>query len=608
MSESADESRSWGERGVADLSGLLVELSRVQKGMGFYAEGDRARAQLLDRAFLAFQVELQRAGPLEIWIDEDHFRGTGLGETLPHSHMAELARALREREVERVEFLPGLSRDAFNAFADLMNLSDKGLEHCGGFARGLAARSNTGIRINGGEEDTLAAARSLSSTPAVSTASLGGALLARSRSLVVEGECEGEGEPQSDDDKPQLEDNPFEAPASDERGERLLFRLIELDRCTDDAAYVSLCTRIVDWAVELFDAELRDECYRAVLVLADHAVGEGGRSGVQAGAAQEQCLRLVCDARLDDLIERACSSQVSASVRATQVLLQLGGDQVVPRLFERLTATSDADQAAQLSAIIITLAESALPTLRRFIEDTNESQALLAARLAGELQNPAIVPTLAKALIGSRPALRREAARSLVHIGGEDAADALLGALSSELDQLAQTAAICLGHLREPRAAQAMVAGLERAVRAGDFPRAREFVRALGLLGSDRAVPKLVSLLERRALSKRKLWRELKLAILTALAKLSSREAKRALERTAESRDQHLRARAQRLLTGSNSARSPGAVERRALGSPEPASPIDSTHAAEDAEDADPSAAGEADEAAKPAERDEPLQ
>jgi len=347
-------------------------------------------------------------------------------------------------------------------------------------------------------------------------------------------------------------------------------------------------------------AELRDECYRAVLVLADHAVGDGGRSGVQASAAQEQCLRLVSDARLYDLIDRACSSQVSAGVRATQVLLQLGGDQVVPRLFERLSESSDADQAAQLSAIIITLAESALPTLHRFIEDPSESRALLAARLAGELQNPAMVSTLSKALVCSRPALRREAARSLVHIGGEDAADALLNALSSELDQLPATAAICLGHLREPRAGQALVAGLERAVRAGDFPRAREFVRALGLLGSDRAVPKLVSLLERRPLAKRKLWRELKLSILSALAKLSSREAHRALERTAESRDQQLRARAQRLLTSSNSARPSRATRHTPLESPESPPPIDAPDAAESAE---PRA-----EAAEPADKAEPLQ
>lgn len=552
MSESAGETKDWGERTSTDLASLLVELSRVQKGMGFYAEGDPARSQLLDRAYLAVQVELERAGPLELWIDETRFRATGVAEALPYSHMTELAEAFSTRDVQRVEFLPELTRDAFNAFADLLHRNEQGLKHCGGFARGLAARSNTGIRINGGEEDALAAARSLSSTPAVSTASLGSALLARSQALVVEEEESGD---QPLEEKLLLDENPLEAPASDERGERLLFRLIELDRCADDAAYAALCQRIVDWAIELFDAGLRDECYRAILVLADHAVGDGGRSGAQASAAQELCLRLTSDERLDDLIDRACSSQVSTGIRATQVLLQLGGERVVPMLFDRLCDATSTERAAQLSAIIITLAEHAVPTLRRVIPEQSEARAMLAARLAGELQNPALVPVLAEALVGPRPALRREAARSLVHIGSDEAADALLNAVASPLEQLPETAAICLGHLRTPRAAQALVGGLERAVRAGEFDRAREFVRALGLLGSDRAVPKLVSLLERRALAKRKHWRELKLGILAALAKLPSREALRAIERTAESRDAQLRIRAQRLLTSSNEAR-----------------------------------------------------
>jgi HEAT repeat protein len=552
MSESADESRNWGERTPFDLASLLVELSRAQKGLGFYAEGDRERSLLLDRAYLAVQVELERAGPLELWIDAAHFRVTGVDQALPHSHMADLAEALRTRDVQRIEFLPGLTRDAFNAFADLLQRSQQGLKHCGGFARGLAARSNAGIRINGGEDDALAAARSLSSTPAVPTASLGSALLARSRSLAVDGE---ELEGSDAQRKPEIDDSPLEAPAADERGERLLFRLLELDRCSDDAAYASLSKRIVDWAVELFDADLRDECYRAILVLADHAVGDGGRSGLQASAAQDQCHALASDERLDDLIDRACSSHVSSGIRASQVLLQLGGECVVPTLFERLCEADGADRAAQLSAIIITLAESALPSLQAYVEDAHEPRALLAARLSGELQNPEMVPALAEALVGSRPALRREAARSLVHIGGEEAADALLNALTSPHEQLPETAAICLGHMRTPRAGQALVGGVERAVQAGDFARAREFVRALGLLGSARAVPKLVSLLERRPLARRKAWRELKLVILAALARLPSREALRALERTAEGRDSQLRARAQRLLTASNDVR-----------------------------------------------------
>ena len=109
----------------------------------------------------------------------------------PHAHLQDLADALIARDVQRVEFDAELSRDAFHAFVDLLDRSEQGLKHCGGFARGLAARSSQGIRVNGGEEDALAAQQSLSSTPAMSTASLGSALLSVSRSLVVDADGRG---------------------------------------------------------------------------------------------------------------------------------------------------------------------------------------------------------------------------------------------------------------------------------------------------------------------------------------------------------------------------------------------------------------------------------
>ena len=138
MSKPAGESRQWGERTLADLSSLLVELSRALKGLGFYAEGHPSRADLLDRAFLAWQIELGRAGPLELWTSESDFRISGLAGRLVHGHMQELARALLEHEVRRVCFTPQLAREAFHAFVELLQRSEQGVARCGGFARALS--------------------------------------------------------------------------------------------------------------------------------------------------------------------------------------------------------------------------------------------------------------------------------------------------------------------------------------------------------------------------------------------------------------------------------------------------------------------------------------
>jgi HEAT repeat protein len=552
MSEPEVDSQIRGERTSADLSSLLVELGRALRGLGFYSEGDPARSALLDRAFMAFSGELERAGPLELWIDEARFRATHVDSGVPHGHLADLAQALRERDVERVAFSHGLTRDAFHAFAELLDRNEDGLQRSGGFARALAARSSAGIVINGGEEDALASQQSLSATPAVAAASLGSALLARSRQLVVANE-QGEAGEAGEEAKPSLDEHPLEAPASDERGERLVFRLIELDRCSDDTAYDFLAKRIVAWAIELFDEGLRDECYRATLVLAGHAVGDGGRSGLQARSAQSLCGELMQGARLDDLVDRAQSGETSTGIRATQVLLLLG-ESAIPPLFDRLATETQDDTAAQLTAILITLGETALSHLDQVIGQPSTERAQLAIRLAGEIQSPQLVGRLVATLEGDRASLRRDAARSLAQIGGDPAMHALTNAVSCSQPEVQEVAAHCLAALGDRRAAQPLLAALDRALRAGEPKLARELIRALGQLGEERAVPKLVALMERRSFLRRAALRDLQLASLVALDKLPGREARRAVERAAKSRDGQIRARADKLLAHSIAA------------------------------------------------------
>jgi HEAT repeat protein len=538
--------REWGERTAADLSSLLVELGRVLRGIGFYAEGSAARTEVLGRAFLALRVELDRAGPLELWIAEEHFRATGIDDAVAHGHLRDLAEALTGHGIERVAFDDRLTRDALAAFVELLDQRPRALEKAGGLARALAARSSAGIRINGGEESALHAEERLIATPAVAAASLGSALLAPSRDLHVDREGD-------DAEKPALEERPLEARASDERGERLLFRLIELDRCTDDAGYDFLAKRIVRWAKELFDDGLEDECHRAILVLADHAVGEGGRSGLQARIAHKHCTDLASERRLEALIDRARASDVRVSVRATQVLLLLG-ESAIPPIFERLAGERDEEAAAQLTAILIALGEIALPHLRRMIAGPSGERALLAVRLAAELQNPDIVAVLVPLLSGPRREMRREAARSLAQLGGEPAIDALINALVSELDDMAETAAHCLGAMGARRAAQPLLVALDRAMERSDARCAREMIRALGQLGEERAVPKLVAMLERRMLLRRKWLSELQVAAISALGKLPGREALRAVERAVRHRESAVRERAVKSLAARRAA------------------------------------------------------
>jgi hypothetical protein len=537
MTGSGERALQSGERQIADLSSLLVELSRVLRGLGFYPEGDRRRTQLLDGAFLAYRAQLERAGSLEVWVDADQFRATGIDQGLPHGRAGDVAEALRQHGVERFRFDAAITRDAFHAFAELMERDAPGLANEGGFAEALAARSNRGIRINGAEP----IAEAQPAAPVDAAASLGSALLARTARLIpVRTDA-------TEDEKPDIDADPLAAPAGDPDARRQRDRLNELDRAVDDDAYRFLGERIAESARTLFEAGQPDECYRAILVFSSHAVGEGERSGLQARRAQRLCAQIATGAALQDLIERARQTEGPSSVHATQVLLQLGDRGVAP-LLDRLGEEQTHEGAGQLTAILIVLGDVVVPHLEQRIRHSPGAHANLAVRLAGELQNPALSPVLAEVMRGTSSVQRRDAARALAQIGGEDAISALINALSSRLPELPATAAHCLGVTGQRRATAPLLAALDRSTRQHQIPLCREIIRALGQLREERAVPKLVALVERRRWLKRGPVRELKLTSLSALDRLPGREAQRAIERAAKNRDPQIRRRADELL------------------------------------------------------------
>ncbi|HSH69882.1 MAG TPA: HEAT repeat domain-containing protein [Deferrisomatales bacterium] len=126
-------------------------------------------------------------------------------------------------------------------------------------------------------------------------------------------------------------------------------------------------------------------------------------------------------------------------------------------------------------------AEAALRTLG----DSGFPRRYVAAWALGELGDPAHAPALVTALSQGDPLLAREAARALVKLGRSSAV-AVLGALSSLEPIAAGYAVRVLGEVGEPRAAEALVAALERPELRADA------VWALGNLGVPDAGPLLL--------------------------------------------------------------------------------------------------------------------
>jgi HEAT repeat protein len=160
-----------------------------------------------------------------------------------------------------------------------------------------------------------------------------------------------------------------------------------------------------------------------------------------------------------------------------------------------------------------------------------------AVRLAGETQNPRLVPSLRDALLGASDEIAREAAHALARVGDVSSLEALTEALESPRPAIVGFAAAALGTTGRALAVGPLAAVLDRALGTRRQGVARDAVRALGRSARAEAVPILAQLLGRGGILQRGKLRDLKLAAVAALTQIPDRSAEAALTRAAKGTD-----------------------------------------------------------------------
>lgn len=516
---SSRESLAWRGRTPADATSLLLELARALRGFSSHQGAPPRRRTLAERAFQAVSADVARAGPLEIALRGDTFAVMGLSERLDaRAGLAELHRSLAQHSIERLRVDAKLTIDALQGLLELLlhPAADDG--DVRQFVRTLAARDARGLKINDLDEREDTLPRALTATPPRPSLSVTSTHVTAASGPETESESETAAGSES-------------GPARDSRGERLCARLVELDHTLEDDAYSQRAAEIVVWTRQIWEAGLLDDAYHAMQVLADHAVGCGGRAESQARIAAKCFAELATGERLEDLIDRALASDESG-VRAAQLLLQRR-EVSVPALVDRICALPDPFAATPLHALVLTSGEAAVSTLLRGIGGLDEDRARVCLRLAGTLQSPALLPILADTARSATLGRQVEAIRALCLLPGEAAHQALAEALSSQLDQIAIAATRAIAENNGIDAVPALLDVLETHMRGSRTQLCRALIEVLGRLGDERAVPRLAALLERKPVLRRAHWHAIQLAAVEALSVLPTREARRAVERAA---------------------------------------------------------------------------
>lgn len=139
----------FGPRTGADLALLLDELNRLLRAFSVYEHGHPSRVKLLQRAFLLWQLELERGGGVEFRRAGKGFRSDEFG-TLECRYLGPLVRAMEIHQVDRVRVTRDFDQNGFARFASLLAVATADLDQLceGRFAGRLYTSSGPGIEIN----------------------------------------------------------------------------------------------------------------------------------------------------------------------------------------------------------------------------------------------------------------------------------------------------------------------------------------------------------------------------------------------------------------------------------------------------------------------------
>lgn len=485
---------------------VLAELYRALKALTFYPEGHPQRAEVLARAHVALRGTLWGT-ELVFVIGKNGFTASEGGAFVEPTAMTQaLARELFIRRVKRLTILPDVGEADLSLFLTLLSMDHRDVHEAGGMETLMAQLGLTTIWVNEVDLDEIRRKRAVveqTRSAAVHDGTSDNVLSA------IEEVADQDGTPEEGGDAAGLqEEDRLEAEAIVGR----------MERETSDDRYRELARLLSARCAELGD---RGEFERIMWVLVSlhrHAKSEAA-SAARRGYALLAFEKAAGGPMLPFLVGRL---EERGEERETLVdLFREIGEPAVALLVERLTLAESRNARKLIIDALVAIGAESVALLTEHLVDRRWYVVRNAAVILGEIGDPASAEPLRDCLVHTDVRVRREALRSLVKIGGEQAEDAIIGLLAAEDNLTKRHAVISLGLLKSRRAVEPLCALVER---RDPFKKSlafkRDVIQSLGRIGDRRAVPSLLRLLEHRPWFGRRRWDDVRMAVVTTLAQI----------------------------------------------------------------------------------------
>ncbi len=191
------------------------------------------------------------------------------------------------------------------------------------------------------------------------------------------------------------------------------------------------------------------------------------------------------------ILEQASSDDAFTQLTATRLLAEMPGKGISAAVAEKL-GTLKPDMQIRMAGILAERGEAAAkPSVASLIKSADENVRLAALRALAKLGDAADVTMLAQLAASDKGETGKAARDTLARLSGEPVNAKMVQIFTSSTPEVRAVLASSLAARRAPNAASAMLAAAEKGA-----PTERiEAIKAVGVLGDEKVVPNLVTLI-----------------------------------------------------------------------------------------------------------------
>lgn len=515
---------------------ILIEFAKTVKVAAFYPEGHPNLEMAMERTFNLLSAAVKERGEVKWVVERAGFQEANLPIGRSHKPLEGFAKDLFLKKIREITFTQDATLKEWKDLLNILKMDVDSLKKAGGLEKLLVTKEIKGIQLNEMRyEDIRKSIIALEEDKKKHEMEVGQEGSGEKKEEKSSNEAETE---EVEEIKPE-EDfiSNIEKQLDDVKGkeETIEDLLLKLEKEEDTKKYQTIANKIMEKTRPIIENKNWEELSPSLIVFTTHSHPNSNRSPEQKTLALDKLKELLNTDILGYLTTRICNYRENRRNEIQQMLLLLG-EEAMEHLLNTLINTEESYARRQIFNTLALFGERLRLEAEKRLDDDRWFVVRQMVVLLGEIGNIQSVEALKASFSHKDIRIKKEVLKVFGKISSNESRAFLLERLNEANPVLKLQAIVSLGMLKEQTAIEPLGGiALMRDFFNENAEIRKETVRALGLIGSDKAITILRDILKKRVLFGRKQNDEIRTLAAISLGRIGGKTALQILEETSKS-------------------------------------------------------------------------